>query len=254
VQVARDERAQGHIAVRGAEAWSRLAPSPSARSRSAAPLEGLTAPDLALSLTAVRHAGVFGYAEAAAHWQRAIELCQAQPAVAAAAGVNMTRIYVGAIDALSLSGNSDRAAVVAAEADRCFADHPEPATAAVIRHRAAYHQVWETRDAALALIEGALCLYEQEPPSADHAMAWLDYASMSLWSAQARLEGYFPMLSQALAIAEAAGATALIPRVLAGLARDAFLRGQIKEGPNCCGERRRRPGPLETAGPWYGWP
>jgi tetratricopeptide (TPR) repeat protein len=197
---------------------------------------------------------VFGYAEAAAHWQRAIELCQAQPAVAAAAGVNMPRIYVRAIDALSLSGNSDRAAVVAAEADRCFADHPDPATAAVIRHRAAYHQVWETRDAALALMEGALCLYEQAPPSADHAMAWLDYASMSLWSAQARLEGYFPMLSQALAIAEAAGATALIPRVLAGLARDAFLRGQMKEGADCCGERRRRPGPLETAGPWYGWP
>jgi DNA-binding CsgD family transcriptional regulator len=175
-------------------------------------------------------ARVFGYAEAAAHWQRAIELGQAHPDAAAAAGINLPRIYVQAIDALSLSGGGERAAVVAEEAYRRFADHPDPAIAAVIRHRAAYHRAFETRGAALALIEGALRLYEQAQPSADHAMAWLDYASMLLWSVQARLEAIFPALSHALEIAEAAGATALIPRVLAGLAMDAFLRGQIEEG------------------------
>ena len=43
---------------------------------------------------------VFGYAEAAAHWQRAIELGQAQPDAAAAAGIDVPRLYVRAIDAL----------------------------------------------------------------------------------------------------------------------------------------------------------
>ena len=54
---------------------------------------------------------VFGYAEAAAHWQRAIELCQAAPAAATAraAGIDVPRLYVRAIDALELSGDGERA-------------------------------------------------------------------------------------------------------------------------------------------------
>jgi hypothetical protein len=59
---------------------------------------------------------VFGYAEAAAHWQRAIELAQAQPDAAAAAGIGLPRLYVRAIDALSRSGDSERAGLVAEEA------------------------------------------------------------------------------------------------------------------------------------------
>src|SRR5215469_10567055 len=47
---------------------------------------------------------VFGCAEAASHRQRAIELCQAYPEVAAAAGIDMPRMYVRAIDALFNSG------------------------------------------------------------------------------------------------------------------------------------------------------
>ena len=37
---------------------------------------------------------MFGYADAAGHWQRAIELCQAQPG-AAGAGVDVPRLYGG---------------------------------------------------------------------------------------------------------------------------------------------------------------
>ena len=80
------------------------------------------------------------------------------------------------------------------------------------------------------LIEEALRLFEQAPPSAEHAEAWLDYADNFLRSAEGRLEGIFPALNRALEIAEAAGATALIPRILASLAADAFLRGQVEEG------------------------
>jgi tetratricopeptide (TPR) repeat protein len=192
---------------------------------------GKPAEELPARLAAAQAAEqVFGYAEAAAHWQRAIELSPAHPDAAAAAGINLPRVYVHATDALSLSGDGARAAVVAEEAYRRFADHPDPATAAVIRHRAAYHHPFETSGVRLAMIGGALRLYEQAPPSADHARARLDYADMFLSSGDRRLEGIFPALSQALEIAEAAGATALITRALAALALDAFLRGRVEEG------------------------
>ena len=70
---------------------------------------------------------VFGYAQAAAHWQRAIELGQAQPDAAAAAGIDVPRLYVRAIDAFYRAGDSVRAGLVAEEAYRRFAGHPDPA-------------------------------------------------------------------------------------------------------------------------------
>ena len=80
---------------------------------------------------------VFGYAEAAAHWQRAIELGQAEPDAAAAAGIDVPRLSVRAIDAFLRAGDSVRAGLVAEEAYRRFAGHADPATAAVVCHRAA---------------------------------------------------------------------------------------------------------------------
>ncbi|HMD25736.1 MAG TPA: hypothetical protein VKH61_16685, partial [Streptosporangiaceae bacterium] len=61
---------------------------------------------------------VFGYAQAAVHLQRAIELGQAQPEAAAAAGIDVPRLSVRAIDAFYRAGDSARAALVAREAYR----------------------------------------------------------------------------------------------------------------------------------------
>jgi len=181
---------------------------------------------------------VFGYAEAAEHWQRAIELCRAQPGAAEAAGVGLPRtagvglprMYVRAIDALRWSGTEVRAEAIAEEAYRRFADDPDPATAAVVRHRAAYFRAIEAPDAGLPLIEEALRLYEQTAPSSDGAEAWLDYADAFLRAGVGSREGIVPALQRAQEIAQAAGATALLPRVLASLAADAFLHGQVTEG------------------------
>ena len=69
------------------------------------------------------------------------------------------------------------------------------------------------------------------PLSADHAMAWFDYASIFLHFAGGWNRPTVPaMLNRALEIAEAAAATALIPRILAIFAEDAFWRGQIDDG------------------------
>ena len=173
---------------------------------------------------------VFGYAEAAVHWQRAIELAHAEPGAASAAGFRMPGLYLRAMDALEWSGDSGRAGVVAEEAYRRFAGHPDPATAAAVAHRAAYYRTITAPAAELPLIEEALRLFEQAPPSAEHAQAWLDYAHIFLRSAQGRREDILPALNRALEVAETAGAAALIPRALASLALDAFRRAQAEEG------------------------
>ncbi len=173
---------------------------------------------------------MFGYAEAAAHWQRAIELCQELPAAARAVGVDLPRLYMCAVDALDVAGDGQRAGVVAEEAYRLFAGHPDPATAAVVRLRAAYYRGLGAPDAGLPLIKEALRLFEQVPPSAEHAEAWLHYGSIFLFHAEGQLEESRNALHRALEIAEAVGATGLMPRILAYLAVQAATHGQIAEG------------------------
>ena len=173
---------------------------------------------------------VFGYAQAAVHWQRAIELGLAQPDAAAAAGIDVPRLYVRAIDAFYRAGDSVRAGLVAEEAYRRFAGHADPATAAVVRHRAAYFRANDAPANGLPLMEEALRLFEQAPPSSDHADALLDYANIFLLFVEGRLQASVAALNRALEIAEAAGATALIPRILPVIADGAFLRGQVEEG------------------------
>ena len=171
---------------------------------------------------------MFGYAEAAGHWLRAIELCQAMPDAAGAAGIAVPQLYVWAIDALENSGESTRAGRVAEEAYHRFAGEPD--TAAVICQRAAQFRAIESPAAGLPLIKQALQLFGQAPPSAEHAKAWYDYAISFLKVAEGRLEDHRRALHRALEIAEAAGATAVIPRVLGTLAHDALLGGQVEEG------------------------
>jgi DNA-binding CsgD family transcriptional regulator len=192
---------------------------------------GRSAEELAARVAAAAAAErVFGYAEAAAHWQRAIELCQMLPAAARAAGADLPGLYLRAIDAAELSGDTRHASDLAEEAYRRFAGHPDHATAAVVCQRAGYLRGLHDPDAGFPLVERALELFEREPPSAGHAEALVQYANVFLLHAWGRLEDSRAALTRALEVAEAAGATAVIPRVLARLAENAFLRGQVQEG------------------------
>jgi tetratricopeptide (TPR) repeat protein len=174
---------------------------------------------------------VFGHAQAAAHWQRAIELSQAQPDIAAVTtGPDLPRLYVRAIDALFRSGDSAQAGLVAAEAYRRFGRHADPAIAAAVCHRAGVYRTSDTPAAGLPLMEEALRLFEQAKPSADHAEALLDHAVFFVLYVDRRPQATVAVLNRALEIAEAAGATALIPRILAVLAWCAFMDGQVEEG------------------------
>jgi DNA-binding CsgD family transcriptional regulator/tetratricopeptide (TPR) repeat protein len=191
---------------------------------------GRTTEELPARMTAAGAAErVFGYAEAAVHWQRAIELCQAASGTGAA-GIDVPRLYVRAVDALELSGDRERAGAVAEEAYRRFANYSDHGTAAVIHQRAAYFRGVETPSAGLPLIKEALRLFEGAPPSADYAEAWLQYGNIFLMLGEGRLAASLAALNRALEIAEAAGAMAMIPRCLNHLADNAFLRGQVEEG------------------------
>src|SRR5208283_5834475 len=139
---------------------------------------------------------VCGCAEAAVHWQRAIELSEAEPA--AAAGIDVPRLSVRAIDALYRAGDSVRAGLVAEEAYRRFAGDADPATAAVVRHRAAVVRAKDAPAAGLPLIEEALRLFEQAPPSSDHTHALLDYTTIFLLYGEERLQAGRTALDRAL--------------------------------------------------------
>jgi DNA-binding CsgD family transcriptional regulator len=181
---------------------------------------------VAAAKTAAR---VFGYAEAAAHRQRAIELCHAHPDVAAVAGIDVPQLYARTIDALFLSGDTERAGSVAEEAYRRFAGHADPATAAIVRHCAAYFRT-DDMAAACLLMEEALRLFEQAPPSSDHADALLDYATIFLLYVKRRPQASLAALGRALEIAEAASATVMIPRILSVIAFCTFVHGQVEDG------------------------
>src|SRR6516225_2380904 len=121
--------------------------------------------------------------------------------------------------------------LVAEQAYRRFAGHPDPATAAVICHRTAVARVKDApRSTGLPLMEEALRLFEQAPPSSEHADALLDYVTIFLLYAEDRLQAGRVALDRALEIAEAAGATALIPRTLSVIAFTAFVHGQVADG------------------------
>ena len=128
------------------------------------------------------------------------------------------------------AGDSARVHLVAEEAHRQFAGHADPATAAVVCHRAAKFRGRTAPATGLPLMEEALRLYEQAPPSFDHANALFKYATTFLLFAEEQLPASRAALNRALEIAEAAGATALIPRVLSMIAVTAFARGQVEDG------------------------
>jgi DNA-binding CsgD family transcriptional regulator/tetratricopeptide (TPR) repeat protein len=192
---------------------------------------GRTAEELPARVTAAGAAErVFGYAEAAAHWQRAIELAQALPSASGTAGIGLPQLYVRAIDAAELSGDSQCAGVLAENAYRQFAGHPDHATAAVINQRAGYLRGLHDPDTGFPLVERALELFERCPPSAEHAEALVQYANIFLLHARGRLADSQEALNRALQIAEGAGATAVIPRILSFLSNNACIRGRLEEG------------------------
>jgi DNA-binding NarL/FixJ family response regulator len=189
--------------------------------------------ELHARLTAARAAEqVVAYADAAAHWQRAIELYEAEPDVALGGGLDLPHLYIRAVDALEAAGDSVRACAVAEQAYRRFADHPDPATAAQVTFRAGYLRAIDSPAAGGPLMEAALRLFEAAGPSPEHARAWLRYALDFLNVVEDRSPAEIrTALESGLQAAEAAGAAATVTApFLCMLADEAFPRGEVEHG------------------------
>jgi ATP/maltotriose-dependent transcriptional regulator MalT len=172
---------------------------------------------------------VFGYAEAARYWQRAIELFATVPGPEQLAGIELPQLYVRCIDALWAVGDISGGGVLADAAYRHFADHADSAVAASVHLRAALFRFERSATDARPLLEEALRLFEQVPPSVDQAKAWMNYAGFLL-HAEGQGDARRTALTRGLEIAEAAGATGLAASIQIRLAHDACLRGRVAEG------------------------
>jgi DNA-binding NarL/FixJ family response regulator len=191
---------------------------------------------------------VFGYAEAAAHFQRAITLRRdlpdlgdlpttCTPTATGPPGTSpqgigvpgLPELYVRAVDALGIAGDSERAGILAEEAYARFAGHPDPATAAAVLTRAADFRMRSQPEAALELLQEAIRLVSDVPPSAVQAEAWYRYGRVFLETGVRDQQTSQEALERAAEIAEAAGAAALVPRSLVTLAELAEIRGYTEE-------------------------
>jgi DNA-binding CsgD family transcriptional regulator/tetratricopeptide (TPR) repeat protein len=172
---------------------------------------------------------VFGYAQAAVHWQRAVELARALPEGAAqTTGAELPRLYLRAMDAANKSGDIQQAGVLAEEAYRRFAGHPDPATAAAVHHRAGAYGAFRDPETARPLLEESLRLFELAPPSAEYAEALSGYGAF-LFSSYGRWQDRNTLQLRAAEIAEAAGATAVLGLCLAQLAGYEFMACDAEE-------------------------
>ena len=172
---------------------------------------------------------VFGYAEAARHWQRAIELFARVPDPERHAGIELPNLYVRSLDALNAVGDTARGGALAEEAFRRFADHPDPAVAASVHLRVAWSRSERYPADARPVLEQALRLFERVPPSVDHARAWFSYAGF-LFHVEGQEDARRAALTRALDVADVAGATGIAAVIQLHLAHDACLRGQVAEG------------------------
>jgi DNA-binding CsgD family transcriptional regulator/tetratricopeptide (TPR) repeat protein len=191
---------------------------------------GCTAEELPARVQAAEAAErVFGYADAATHWERAINLFGSVPKAERLAGVNLQQLYLRCLDALEAAGEHERFGALAAETYRRFAEDSDPLVAASVHLRVARSKWQSSLTDAIAPLEQALRLFQQLPPSAEHAETWLAYGE-TLFHAEGHGDARRVALAQALGVAEAAGATGVAARIQMNLAHDAYVRGEVAEG------------------------
>ena len=190
---------------------------------------GRPAEELRATLTAAQATQrVFAFSEAAELWLHAINLSDAHPHLSVEAEVDIALLHVRAVDALAAAGRRPECGPLAARALARFADVPDPQTAAAVHLRAARHRDRGAPEDANRLIERALRLFDEAPPSAEHAEALLLHASLQRH--QGHTDRGAADLERALSIAEQADAVAVAARALGPLSFAYFLRADLERG------------------------
>jgi DNA-binding CsgD family transcriptional regulator len=190
--------------------------------------------DLGRALLASVQAGqaaeaAYATAEAAGHYERALELWEQAPEAAASSPLDRGALLQRAAQAANLAGEGARAVALVNQALAETDAAVEPLRAGVLLERLARYQ-WFAGDtvAAMATVERAVAIIPAEPPSAERARALAAHGQMlMLWSrngaAQARCQ-------EAVAVARQVGARAVEGHALNSLGASLGNRGHLEAG------------------------
>jgi DNA-binding CsgD family transcriptional regulator/tetratricopeptide (TPR) repeat protein len=214
-----------------------------ARSGAATPAEiaphwaaaGRSSEALVASLEAARQAeAVFGLAEAAGHFERALALWDAVPDAAELAGLDLAELCARTAELASQVGAAPRAVELARQGiDLVGAADPYRASFLHVR-LGEYLEQTGRQDACLAALERAVELVPPEPPSPERAYA---LGSLAGGLAVAWRHGEsLPICEQALALARGIGADEAVVRALTVLGSDLAYLGSGEEGVADLGE------------------
>jgi tetratricopeptide (TPR) repeat protein len=190
--------------------------------------------DLGRALLASVQAGqaaeaAFALAEAAGHYERALELWEQAPQAAASSPLDRSSLLQRATQAASRSGEDTRAVALInqALAETDAADEPLRA-GALLERLARYQWLAGETAAAMAAVERAVAIIPAEPPTAERAQALAAHGQMLMLrsrdrAAQARCE-------QAAAVARRAGARGVEGHALNSLGASLGNRGHLEAG------------------------
>jgi DNA-binding CsgD family transcriptional regulator len=188
--------------------------------------------DLGRALLASVQAGqaaeaTFALAEAAGHYERALELWEQAPQAAVSSPLDRGALLQRAGQAANLAGQGARAVALIEQALAETDATAEPLRAGLLLERLARYQ-WVAGDtvAAMAVVEQAVAVIPAEPPSAERARALAAHGQMlMLWSrnraAQARCE-------EAVAVARQVGARAVEGHALNTLGTSLGVCGHLE--------------------------
>lgn len=192
------------------------------------------AQDQPKALTASVRAGaaaqqVGALADAAAHYQRALDLWPRVPGAEAGAGMTRVDLLVCAADAVSHAGSPGRAVTLVQTALALLGDEAEPEAHAALLERLGHHR-WVACDEAGSgrAREAAVALLADRPPSVTQALA------LAAWGRHQMLVDRYveaeAILYAALAVADATGCQPARSGALSGLGFALVKLGRVEEG------------------------
>jgi predicted ATPase len=180
----------------------------------------------------------YAQAEAAGHYERALELWDQAPEAAASSPLDRGSLLMRAAQAASRSGADARALALANQALAEIDVTDEPIRASVLLERIARYQ-WLTGDlvAATASAERAVAIIPAEPPSAGRALALAAHGQMLML--RSRHQAAQARCVEAVAVARSAGARAVEGHALNSLGTSLGSRGTWRRLSQASSRRRR---------------
>ena len=172
---------------------------------------------------------ICAFRTAAGLWQRAIALYYQLPDTPATEKLDPAQLHLDAIDALQEAGGvREEAGALAEAAYARFAHWHDNRLAALVRLRVARYRQLEHPSAARPLVQEALRLFDDAPPSADHAEALLSEAI--LYDSEGHIEQAEGVITKGLQIATLAEVRTVKVRLLAWGAHLDFVSGRVPQG------------------------